>query len=137
MQELPLLLLPASLLLKTFSSCVYYLFTFINKYINIYVKKIFYGKSIYVKFFLCNYFQEEERQVMADQSYEIDIEDGHDDDEMQIDNDTGPVTRRGRGFGGNMGDSQLHSGRSGKFGNSTSRAPGPATAVRCTSLLHV
>lgn len=70
---------------------------------------------------------------MADQNYEIDIEAGRDDDEMQVDNDAATVTRRGRGFGGNTGDAQL-SNRNGKIGGAGH--PGPATAVRCTSPLH-
>ena len=70
---------------------------------------------------------------MGDQSYEIDIDAGRDDDEMQID-DTSTVTRRGRGFGGNTGDSQLNA-RNGKM--SSSGTPGPATAVRCKSPLHL
>ena len=65
---------------------------------------------------------------MADQSYEIDIDAGRDDDEMQIDDDAPTVTRRGRGFGGNTGNSQLNA-HNGKM--SSSGAPGPATAVRC------
>lgn len=66
---------------------------------------------------------------MTDQNYEIDIEAGRDDNEMQIDTDAPPVTRRGRGFGGNTGDAQL-SNRNGKIGIAGN--PGPATAVRCT-----
>ena len=71
---------------------------------------------------------------MAEQNYEIDIDAGRDDDEMQIDNDTSTVTRRGRGFGGNAGDSQL-SARNGKMG--ITGTPGPTTAVRCKSPLHL
>jgi hypothetical protein len=67
---------------------------------------------------------------MTDQNYEIDIEAGRDDDEMQIDDDTGPVTRRGRGFGGNTGDAQLSS-RNGKMSTAAGNL-GPVTAVRCT-----
>ena len=65
---------------------------------------------------------------MADQNYEIDIEQGRDDDEMQVDNDTAAINRKGRGFVGNSGDSQLDS-RNGRTSN-----PTHATAVRCTSL---
>lgn len=65
---------------------------------------------------------------MADQSYEIDIEPGREDDEMQIDNDTNIVKRRGRGFGSNTGDVQL-SVRNEKTGGPGN--PAHATAVRC------
>jgi hypothetical protein len=67
---------------------------------------------------------------MADQAYEIDIEPGRDDDEMQVDNDTSTIKRRGRGFLGNTGDGQLNS-RNGKTSLTVSAAH--ATAVRCKS----
>jgi hypothetical protein len=65
---------------------------------------------------------------MADQNYEIDIEPGRDDDEMQVDTDTAPVNRKGRGFGGASGDSQLDS----RNGKTSTTNPATATAVRCT-----
>ena len=66
------------------------------------------------------------------EKYEIDIEPGRDDDddEMQIDNDSSTVIRRGRGFGANTGEVQLSS-RSGKAGLGAN--PVHATAVRCMS----
>jgi hypothetical protein len=67
---------------------------------------------------------------MADQTYEIDIEPGRDDDEMQVDDDASTVKRRGRGFVGNTGDGQLNS-RNGKTSFTASAAH--ATAVRCKS----
>jgi hypothetical protein len=67
---------------------------------------------------------------MADQNYEIDIEQARDDDEMQVDNDTAAINRKGRGFVGNSGDSQLDS----RNGKTSSANPTHATAVRCTSL---
>jgi hypothetical protein len=66
---------------------------------------------------------------MADQNYEIDIEPGRDDDEMQVDNDTTVINRKGRGFVGNSGDSQLDSHN----GKTSTANPAHATAVRCTS----
>jgi hypothetical protein len=71
---------------------------------------------------------------MGDQSYEIDIDAGRDDEEMQIDDDTPTITRRGRGFGGNTGDSQLNA-RNGKL--ASTGTPGPTTAVRCKLPLHL
>jgi hypothetical protein len=67
---------------------------------------------------------------MTDQTYEIDIEPGRDDDEMQVDNNTSTIKRRGRGFAGNTGDGQLNS-RNGKTSFTPSAAH--ATAVRCKS----
>jgi hypothetical protein len=67
---------------------------------------------------------------MADQNYEIDIEQGRDDDEMQVDNDTAAINRKGRGFVGNSGDSQLDS----RNGKTSSANPTHATAVRCTPI---
>jgi len=64
---------------------------------------------------------------MADQTYEIDIEPGRDDDEMQVDDDVSTVKRRGRGFVGNIGDGQLNS-RNGKTSFTANAAH--ATAVR-------
>ena len=70
---------------------------------------------------------------MADQNYEIDIEPGRDDDEMQVDSDTAAINRKGRGFVGNSGDSQLDS----RNGRTSSANPTHATAVRCISLCTV
>src|SRR5204863_127844 len=71
-------------------------------------------------------------QRMGDANYEIDIEPGHDDDEMQVDEDSPSLNRKGRGFRGNA--------RVGPYGsrNGVSENPAAATAVRCIySLSHV
>jgi hypothetical protein len=65
---------------------------------------------------------------MTDQNYEIDIEPGRDDDEMQIDEEIPAVSRRGRGFTGNTGDARL-SARNAKIDGVAN--PAHATAVRC------
>ena len=66
---------------------------------------------------------------MTEQNYEIDIEAGHEDEEMQVDDEPG-VRQRGRGFRGSGGDSQM--GQRNASATSTG-IQGPATAVRCTS----
>ena len=69
---------------------------------------------------------------MADKDYEIDIEGTGHDEEMEIDNETSTVTRRGRGFRGRNDDAHFTAR------NKTAGTPGPATAVRCTTrLLHL
>jgi hypothetical protein len=70
---------------------------------------------------------------MTDQNYEIDIEPGRDDEEMQLDtnNDNTSshnVNRKGRGFGNNAGDAQLARNGSGRLASGN---PAHATAVRC------
>ena len=68
---------------------------------------------------------------MDDTNYEIDIEAGHDDEEMQVDEDMSSLNRKGRGFRGNA--------RVGPYGgrNNVSGNPAPATAVRCNDLSTV
>jgi len=76
------------------------------------------------------YFEEtpSRENTMTEQNYEIDIEAGHEDEEMQVDDEPG-VRQRGRGFGGSGGDSQVGV----RHANATSTGiQGPATAVRCT-----
>jgi hypothetical protein len=68
--------------------------------------------------------------TMTDQNYEIDIEPGRDDDEMQVDSEAPAVKRRGRGFAGNNGENQLNA-RNGKTSFSANSAH--STAVRCES----
>jgi hypothetical protein len=70
---------------------------------------------------------------MADKDYEIDIEGTGHDEEMEIDNETSTVTRRGRGFRGRNDDAHFTARN-----NKTDRLAGTlgsATAVRCTSHL--
>jgi hypothetical protein len=71
-----------------------------------------------------------ENTRMADQNYEIDIEPGRDadDQEMDVDNDSSTVVRKGRGFGGHTGNVHLSS-RNAKWDGPTN--PTHATAVRC------
>jgi len=65
---------------------------------------------------------------MAEPNYEIDIDAGRDDDEMQVDDGLSAANRKGRSFGEKSTDGYLASrnGRTGGAGN-----PAHATAVRC------
>jgi hypothetical protein len=70
-------------------------------------------------------------ETMADKDYEIDIEGTGHDEEMEIDNETSTVTRRGRGFRGRNDDAHF-TARNSKTDRLVG-TPGPATAVRCTT----
>ena len=73
---------------------------------------------------------------MADQNYEIDIEPGRDDEEMQVDEDVPAVTRRGRGFRGSGAADAQPSSRIRRVGG-VAVNPAHATAVRCTSFYQI
>ena len=72
---------------------------------------------------------------MADSTYEIDIEAGHEAEEMQVDREetSSSLNRKGRGFGRESGASHYaaRNGRTGVSGN-----PSHATAVRCKFSLY-
>jgi len=66
---------------------------------------------------------------MADQNFEIDIEAGRDDDEMQVDEEAQTMKRRGRGFRSGTANHQPLQRRAEGVAN-----PSHATAVRCMLL---
>src|SRR5277367_3782754 len=74
-------------------------------------------------------FNKESRATMTDKDYEIDIEGTGHDEEMDVDNETSTVTRRGRGFRGRNDDAHF-TARNSKT-DRLAGTPGPATAVRC------
>jgi hypothetical protein len=78
---------------------------------------------------------EKHTQEMADQNYEIDIEPGRDEDEMQVDSADAAaqlnVNRKGRGFGNGAGEGQL--GQRNSSGRLGAGNPAHSTAVRCMS----